>query len=85
MYENSLETDLKGDTSGDLEALLVELSKVRRSLVERVGVNEGCFGIGGRTTLTLKKRSERPYKRRKLLVVLQHSMICHCLYTEITV
>lgn len=27
-YENSLETNLKGDTSGDLETLLVELSKV---------------------------------------------------------
>ncbi|KAM7451307.1 hypothetical protein ABFA07_000987 [Porites harrisoni] len=29
-YENSLETDLKGDTSGDLETLLVELSKGQR-------------------------------------------------------
>ncbi|KAJ7365498.1 Annexin A6 [Desmophyllum pertusum] len=30
VYDNSLETDLKGDTSGDLEALLVQLNKGQR-------------------------------------------------------
>ena len=29
VYGNTLESDLKGDTSGDLETILVELNKVR--------------------------------------------------------
>lgn len=48
-YENSLETDLKGDTSGDLETLLIELSKVSAVIMV---ITNAKKGEGGKVLLS---------------------------------